>query len=167
MDAFLRWFEQVDRLVTFVLKWLCIALFVVLTLLLSANILVRFFPIMSLHWFDEIVEMVFAALVFYGAAMLWAVHGHFSVGDWISPRLPGQRAAHAYRLAVELLALGFLGVLFVYSLELTLRAEDVTNALQLPKSLLYCSMPIAAAIMLAYSAKRVLLEVRGVLGSGR
>ena len=28
-------------------------------------------PVTSFHWFDEIVELSFAALVFYGAAALW------------------------------------------------------------------------------------------------
>ena len=160
MKRLAAWFDAFDRVVVVVLKWLCIVLFVVLTVLLTANIVVRFVPVVSLHWFDEIVEMVFAALVFYGAAVLWASRGFFSVGDWISARLPGPRSRHGYRLVVELLSLAFLAALLVYSWEITVRAEDLTNALQLPKSLLYACMPIAAVIMVVYSIKYVLVEAR-------
>ena len=48
---------------------------------------VRFFPVVSLHWFDEIIELLYAYLVFYGAAALWITREHLSVGDWISGRL--------------------------------------------------------------------------------
>lgn len=48
-----------------------VTLFVVLTAIITANVLLRIFPITSLHWMDEIVEMCFAGLVFYGAAGVW------------------------------------------------------------------------------------------------
>ena len=51
-----------------VLKALTITIFLLLSLLVSANVLVRFVPVVSLHWFDEIVEMLYAYLIFYGAA---------------------------------------------------------------------------------------------------
>ena len=167
MQTFHRWFAVFDRVVVATLKWVCIALFAVLTLLLTANILIRFFPVMSLHWFDEIVEMVFAGLVFYGAAILCATRGFFSVGDWISPRLPGVRARHAYRLAIELAVLAFVLVFLRYAFELAARAEDLTNALQMPKTVLYSSMPIAGAIMAIYSAKHALVELVALLQARR
>jgi TRAP-type transport system small permease protein len=163
MQTFHRWFAVFDRVVVTTLKWVCIALFVVLTLLLTANILIRFFPVMSLHWFDEIVEMVFAGLVFYGAAILCATRGFFSVGDWISPRLPGPRARHAYRLVIELAVLAFVLVFLRYAFELAARAEDLTNALQMPKAVLYSSMPISGAIMTIYCVKYALVELVALL----
>lgn len=159
MKTFHALFDRFDRAVNLVLEWLCIAMFAALTLLLAANIFMRFVPLFSLHWFDEIVEMLFAALVFYGAAALWATHGHFSVGDWISPRLPEGRMRYVYRLLIEAGSLLFMAVFFKYALELTLRAEDVTNALQLPKATLYLCMPVSGAIMLLYSLRNVVVEI--------
>ena len=159
MKTFHTIFDKFDAIITVILEWVCITLFAGLTLLLTANIVMRFVPLFSLHWFDEIVELIFAALVFYGAAALWVTHGHFSVGDWISKYIPGVRLRYAYRLLIELLSLAFMGIFLKYSYLLTTRAEDVTNALQLPKSVLYMSMPIAAAIMVLYSIKNVVVEI--------
>ena len=75
--------KQIDRIVFSVLKIVTIVSFICLTILVTANVFVRFVPVMSLHWFDEIVELLFAYLVFYGSAALWINREHFSVGDWI------------------------------------------------------------------------------------
>lgn len=154
---------MVDRTVQFALKWLTIALFALLTLLLTGNIVVRFWPFMSMHWFDEIVELLYAALVFYGAAALWASGGHFSVGDWISKLLPGERARAFYRLLVEASCVAFLATFLWYSIQLTLRTSEMTTVFQLPKGLLYSCMPISSAIMLAYSLKDVVVELRRLI----
>ena len=76
----------------------------------AAAFIQRLLPLVSMHWFDEIVEMCFAALVFYGAALLWTTKGHFCVGDWISPRLSGERARAWYRVLVAALCVAFQAV---------------------------------------------------------
>ena len=83
MKNFFVMLNHFDRKLVWILEWVCIALFVAITCILTLNIFVRFVPIMSMHWFDEILELLYGALIFYGAAAVWVVHGHFSVGDWI------------------------------------------------------------------------------------
>ena len=140
-----------DRILTAILKWFTIVLFLVLAVIVTANILLRLFPVTSLHWSDEIVEMSFAALVFYGAAGVWMVKGHFSVGDWISRIVGNERACGVYRLLLELVSLVFVVVLFWFSLSLVFRAREVTAVFQIPKAVLYSCMPVSALIMVAYS----------------
>ena len=88
--------KLIDTVILNILKTITIACFVMLTLLVSANVFVRFFPVISLHWFDEIIELLVAYLVFYGSAALWITKEHFSVGDWIEKRL-ADRQRHFYR----------------------------------------------------------------------
>jgi TRAP-type C4-dicarboxylate transport system permease small subunit len=143
--------KKIDALTTAVLKYLTVALFLALTLIVTANVLLRIFPFTSLHWTDEIVELCFAGLVFYGAAGVWMAKGHFSVGDWFGKAVKNERARNLYRLFLELVALGFAAVLFRFSLNLTLRAQEVTSVFQIPKKVLYSCMPISSFIMTAYS----------------
>ena len=75
MQNILNALKKIDRIALVVLKALTITFFLLLSLLVSANVLVRFVPVVSLHWFDEIVEMLYAYLVFYGAAALWITRG--------------------------------------------------------------------------------------------
>jgi TRAP-type C4-dicarboxylate transport system permease small subunit len=156
----LNMLKTIDRIVLAVLKALTITLFLLLSLLVGANVLVRFVPVASLHWFDEIVEMLYAGLVFYGAAALWITREHFSLGDWIgSTVLKGSKARCWYRAALEVMALIFAAVFFYYSLRLTILARDVTNVFAIPKSILYSCMPIAGAVMVVYSIRNIILEI--------
>jgi len=151
---------KMDRIVFAALKVLTIVLFILLSLLITANVVVRFVPVVSLHWFDEIVEMLYAYLIFYGAAVLWITREHFSIGDWIGTRvLKGSRARYVYRAVVEVLVLIFTIIFFYYSLRLTVLALDVTNVFAIPKRILYSCMPVAGAIMLIYSIRNIVVEV--------
>jgi len=142
------------------LKVISIVCFILLTILVTANVVVRFVPVVSLHWFDEIVEMIYAYLVFYGAAALWINKEHFSVGDWMSGRIiKSAGVCRVYRFSLELLKLAFAGIFLYYSFRLTMMAIDVTNVFAIPKRVLYSCMPVASAIMILYSIRNIALEM--------
>ena len=159
--------KSIDQVILKTLKAITITSFVFLTILISANVLVRFFPVASLHWFDEIIELLYAYLVFYGSAALWILHGHFGVGGWIEKRIGNVRMRSAYRMIIELLVLCFALIFFYYSLRLTLLARDVTNVFAIPKRVLYSCLPVSGAIMILYSIRNIVVEMIGLLGSGR
>lgn len=160
MEKILNLLRQVDRIIMTLLKAVCILCFILLTVLVTANVIVRFLPVVSLHWFDEIVEMLYACLVFYGAAALWINSEHFSVGDWMSGRIVKSGAAvRCYRLLLELFKLGFAGIFLYYSCRLTVLAIDVTNVFAIPKRILYSCMPVSALIMVVYSVCSIALQV--------
>jgi TRAP-type C4-dicarboxylate transport system permease small subunit len=155
--------NRLDRGLSLVLEWVCIVLFAAITFILTLNIVVRFVPFMSMHWFDEILELLYGALVFYGAAAVWINHSHFSVGDWISQYLKSVRARFAYRLFVELLSLIFIAIFFKYALDLMLQTEEQTTAFAMSKKWLYACMPITGGIMVLYSVKNAYIELAKIL----
>jgi TRAP-type C4-dicarboxylate transport system permease small subunit len=157
--------KRIDRVILGALKAVTIACFVFLTLLISANVFVRFVPVASLHWFDEIIELLYAYLVFYGAAALWISHEHFGVGDWIENRIGNARTRYAYRMVIEFLVLCFVVIFFYYSLRLTLSALDVTNVFAIPKRVLYSCLPVSGALMILYSIRNITVEMIGMLSS--
>jgi TRAP-type C4-dicarboxylate transport system permease small subunit len=159
----IRALERLDRALIFVLKWICIALFAGMTAILALNVFIRFVPLMSMHWFDEILELLYGALIFYGAAAVWVTHSHFSVGDWISKYLRSVRARFAYRLVVELLSLLFAVVFFKYALDITMRTQELTPAFAMSKKWLYACMPITGIVMILYSLKNMYLELAKIV----
>jgi TRAP-type C4-dicarboxylate transport system permease small subunit len=165
MENIMGLLKSMDKVILKTLKVVAITSFVFLTLLISANVFVRFFPVVSLHWFDEIIELLYAYLVFYGAAALWISHEHFGVGDWIEKRIRNIRMRHVYRLVIELLVLCFVVVFFYYSLRLTLLARDVTNVFAIPKRVLYSCLPISGVIMILYSIRDLTVEIIGIMKS--
>jgi TRAP-type transport system small permease protein len=149
----------VDKMILNVLKVITIVSFIMLTILITANVIVRLFPVVSLHWFDEIIELLYAYLVFYGAAALWILRGHISVGEWIEKGIANPRLRHLYRAFIEFLVLIFAAVFFYYSLRLTILALDVTNVFAIPKRVLYSCMPVAGALMVIYSLRNIAVEM--------
>ncbi|MCX7025917.1 MAG: TRAP transporter small permease [Spirochaetes bacterium] len=147
--------NKTDKAIVIILKYLTITLFILLTIILTANIIGRLLPFFSLQWLDEIVELLFAAMVFYGAAAVWISKGHFSAGNWIEKRIKNARLTVLYKLMIEACAFAFIAIFFKYSLDLTMRAGDVTSVFQIPKKVLYSCMPASAAIMCVYSLFRI------------
>jgi TRAP-type transport system small permease protein len=168
MEKIMNSLAFIDGMVLKALKFITIVSFVLLTILVTANVIVRFFPVVSLHWFDEIIELLYAYLVFYGAAALWILRGHISVGDWIEKSIASPRLRCLYRMFIEALVLGFAAVFLYYSLRLTMLALDVTNVFAIPKRVLYSCMPVAGAIMVIYSVRNIAIELIGIgkIGEG-
>jgi TRAP-type C4-dicarboxylate transport system permease small subunit len=165
--TFMKTMSHFDRGLTLLLEWICIILFAAITAIMTLNIIVRFVPFMSMHWFDEILELLYGALIFYGAAAVWVAHDHFSVGDWISKFLKSVWARFAYRLLVELMSLIFIIIFFKYSLELTMHTEEQTTAFALSRKWLYVCMPITGGIMVLYSIKNMYLALARIVNPGR
>jgi len=167
MEKALNFLRHMDSVILSLLKAISIVCFILLTILVTANVVVRFVPVVSLHWFDEIVEMIYAYLVFYGAAALWINKEHFSVGDWMSGRIiKSAGGCRVYRLALELLKLAFAGIFLYYSFRLAMMAIDVTNVFAIPKRVLYSCMPISALIMVVYSLCSIVMQVFELVRSG-
>jgi TRAP-type C4-dicarboxylate transport system permease small subunit len=157
--------KSIDKVILTTLKGITITSFVLLTFLISANVFVRFFPVASLHWFDEIIELLYAYLVFYGAAALWISHEHFGVGDWIERRIKDVRMRSVYTTFIQFLVLCFAMIFFYYSLRLTVLARDVTNVFAIPKRILYSCLPVSGAIMIIYSVRNIVVKITDALKS--
>jgi len=165
MENIMNSLKYIDKVILKTLKAMTITSFVFLTILISANVFVRFVPIASLHWFDEIIELLYAYLVFYGAAALWISHEHFGVGDWLEKRIKNMKVRYGYRMIIELLVICFVAIFFYYSLQLTLLAQDVTNVFAIPKRVLYSCLPVSGAIMIIYSIRNITVEIIGIIKS--
>jgi TRAP-type C4-dicarboxylate transport system permease small subunit len=150
---------RVDRALEAVLRWMTTLCLGVLAVLVSALVLVRFFPIIPLDWSDEIVELAFAWMVFLGAAALWRSHEHISI-DFIPQALAGTRAGRVLDVVLGLLALAFLAVFTWEGWRLTVLAQDTSPMLTLPRPLWYAAIPVSGLVMIGYSVSRMLKTIR-------
>ncbi len=141
----------------------CIAAFVVLLVLVGAEILIRFLPLFTLGWADEIVELSFAWLVFLGTAALWRGRAHFRV-DLIPAMLAGSRTGRSLEILLNLMALAFFLVFTYEATVLTMRTVVNSPILALPRSLWYGIMPVSGAILIGYTVRDLWLLFRGRSG---
>jgi len=162
MKSIAKILSGIDSILTSILKWLTIVLTLVITLIIAADIFLRYVPLTTLTWKEEIIEICFAFVVFFGAAAVWMAKGHFSVGDFLTKRIKGERAKSAYQLFLELITLAFVVIFFKYSLDLVSRAHEATSVFNIPKKYIYSCMPASSAIMICYSIVFVVRDVIGI-----
>ena len=125
---------------------------VVLWIIVTATVLFRIIPIFPMGWSDEIVELLFAWMVFICSAELGRQRKHFVV-DLIPNMIAGTRTGQVLGIVVQLLALAFLLVFTYEGALLAIQATDRSPIFEYPKTLWYMSMPISGAIMLVYTIR--------------
>ena len=149
---------KVDRTVGIALRWgssFCLAS---LWIIVTAIVLLRFLPIFSMGWSDEIVELLFAWMVFICAAELGRQRKHFIV-DLIPNMIAGTRTGQVLGIVVQLLALAFLLVFTYEGALLAIQATDRSPIFEYPKTLWYMPIPISGAIMMAYTIRDLYLLI--------
>ena len=155
-----------DRVLCSMMRWMIYTCLVGLLLILSAVVFVRFVPISSMGWSDEIVEGAFAWMVFVGAAVLWRDNEHFRV-MWLEDQLKGTIAIKVIRLAVEIISLIFIGVMTYYGWHLMVSANDRSPILELPRYLWYFCIPLSGLIMTGYSCRNIISAITDINNSIR
>ena len=153
-------FRKVDRVLGFIMRLGSSVCLVCLLILISAVVFVRFFPITSLGWSDEIIEFAFAWMVFLCSAELWRKRTHFRV-EVITDWLGGSKAGRVLEILLSLLALLFLLVFTYEGALLAMKATDRSPIFEYPKTLWYMSIPISGAIMIGYTIRDLFLFFQG------
>ncbi len=150
--------QKIDLLFGRSLRGVAIGCLSALFCLLFVNVVARTFRFAGFAWFDEIVQGLFAWMVFVGAAALWREKDHFQV-DWIPNMLPeGGRVA--LKIVKSVLALCFLAAMTWFGVKLTVSANALTPILALPTAFFYAAIPFSGAVMLLYSLVELIQLVR-------
>jgi len=153
-------FDRVEQRFALMLKWGSVTFLMGLFLLIGAGVFVRFVPIASMGWADEIIELGFAWMVFFGSTVLWRERSHFSV-DLIPGRLAGSRAGCMLEISLGFLCLLFFMILSYEGWVLALSVEDRSPILNFPKIFWYVIVPIAGTMMLGYTVRDIWLLLHG------
>lgn len=140
---------RLDQIIGVTLRAIAISCLIVLMFILGANVLARITGWFSMGWYDEIIELCFSWMVFFGAAELWRENQHFRI-DWLYYALPrAKRRAHT--ALITSINIFFLGFLFVEGWNLTERSSALTPIIGFPVAVLYICIPVSASIMLVYA----------------
>ena len=148
-------FGRFDHALDAAMRWISALCLVVLLVLVSLIVLIRFWPVVTLGWEDEVVELAFAWMVFLGSAAIWRSGEHIVI-DFIPQALAGTRAGRALEMIIGVAMLGFLGVFAWYGWLLTLQSQGNTSPmLVLPRPLWYVSVPVSGVVMIGYTIARM------------
>jgi TRAP-type C4-dicarboxylate transport system permease small subunit len=153
-------FSKMDGILGISLRGVSSFAIVVLWILVTATVLFRIFPIFSMGWSDEIVEFLFAWMVFICSAELCRQRKHFIV-DFIPNIIAGTRTGHVLDIVIQLLALAFFLVFTYQGFRVTIMATDRSPYFELPRVIWYMCMPLAGLIMTGYTLRNLWLLFQG------
>lgn len=152
MIIFMKRIEDIVYKIFMGLASCCIA---VLLLLLTAQILSRHLRINALAPPDEIITLLFAWMVFVGAALLVRNNFHLRVElvDLFLQKHPSLQVL--YNSIVSLVILFFLFVMTSSGIKLFINSGTRTSPmLQLPQRLWYVVLPLSGILMILYTIVR-------------
>ncbi|HSR10145.1 MAG TPA: TRAP transporter small permease subunit [Thermodesulfobacteriota bacterium] len=149
-----NFFGKADRILGVALRGASSFCIAGLWIIVTAIVLFRSVPIFPMGWTDEIVELLFAWMVFIGAAELCRQKKHFIV-DLIPNMIAGTRAGQILGIVVQLLAAAFLLVFTYEGALLAIQATDRSPVFEYPKILWYMSIPISGVIMVGYTLREL------------
>ncbi|MGB9698937.1 MAG: TRAP transporter small permease [Thermodesulfobacteriota bacterium] len=151
---------KIDHILTNFLKWGSVGCLIILFLLIAAGVFVRFVPISSMGWADEVIELAFAWMVFLGASFLWRKRAHFRV-EVLPETLGSSKAGVFLQIIWQLISLFFF---FLFAWEgwlLTWRSVDRSPILDLPRSLWFIIIPLTGGLIIGFIIRDLLSLWRG------
>ena len=152
-------FKKIDRVLELMLRWGSSICLVGLLIIICAVVFVRFVPITSMGWTDEIVEFAFAWMVFLCSAGLWRQRTHFRV-EVITGWLGGAKSGRVLEILMSVISLVFFLVFTYEGGLLAIKATDRSPIFEFPKTLWYMSIPISGVIMFGYTIRDLWLLFR-------
>jgi TRAP-type C4-dicarboxylate transport system permease small subunit len=133
----------IDRLV----QWALAATLGLMTCLVFAGVLFRYFLNLPLTWTEELASLLFAWLTFVGAFVGFRTRSHIAIDSLmlLAPRRVRDATARLADVVVLLLL-----VLFVWQgVTLTIRTWSLEfPAMEISRGYLYLSLPIGASLMI-------------------
>lgn len=143
-------------------RWALIALLGAMSVIIFANVALRYLTDQSIEWAEEVARHLMIWLTFLGAGPVLRYGGHIAV-DNLQDALP-RRAAAALRWLIVVLLGGFFVFMVVWGGLYMQRAQyQTTAATQISFAWIYAAMPVGGLLLLAHGA----FIVREYLGARR
>ncbi len=142
MKTFERYFVATN-------KWLLIVILAVMSVIIFANVVLRYTTNVSIEWAEEVARHLMIWLTFLGCGPVLRYGGHIAVEN-LQDSLP-RPVAIAMRLVIALLLTGLFVFFIWFGLEYMDRTQyQQTPATQISFAIIYAALPIGATMTLIH-----------------
>ncbi len=142
MKTFERYFVATN-------KWLLILILAVMSIIVFANVVLRYTTNISLEWAEEVARHLMIWLTFIGCGPVLRYGGHIAVEN-LQDSVP-RSVAIAMRLVIAVLITALFVFFTWYGLEYMDRTQfQRTAATQISIAIIYAGLPIGAAMTLIH-----------------
>lgn len=151
-------FTQGRKISDFLLSWLVIVLFAILTLDVLWGVFSRYVLGYQTRWTDELATTLMVWVSLLGAALVYGEKGHLGVDYFVGKLDPA--AQRLVELVGHLLVLVFALTVMVYGgwllVDRTLAADQILPSLGWKKGYCYCVVPLSGLFFAFYALEGAL-----------
>lgn len=153
-------FTKVKKIVDQILNWFCIVLLMIMTVLVTYQVVTRYFFKKPSAISEYAAQYMFVWMVMFGSALVFGERGHLEITTVKEKLKPG-----AY-MAVEILANIVLIVFSVFvcivgGYNISMQQMGALDpALRISMGLIYASIPVCGVFMTFYAVYNILLAVK-------
>ncbi|RJF96620.1 TRAP transporter small permease [Noviherbaspirillum cavernae] len=132
-------------------RWILIALLAAMSVIVFANVVMRYVTDASIPWSEEVSRHMMIWLTFLGSGLVLRSGGHIAIDNLQDALAP--RYARVLRGIVLLLMVAFLSLLLYFGCIYVSRTMvQTTAATEIPFGYIYLAMPLGCALMLVHLA---------------
>ena len=156
METLTRIKSVIDKIV----QWLCIVVLAVMTVLVTYQVVTRYFFNKPSGWSEITAQYLFVWAVMFGGALVFGERGHLEITT-IKGKLPPTPLMIVEILTNILLVAFAIAVLSYGGYKISMSQMNVVDAsLQIPMGWIYFSIPVHGVIMAFYGLYNCMLAVK-------
>lgn len=145
----LKLIKRIDKAISVFFKIFVVSSFVLMVLLIAAQVYVRFFTTRSFTWSEELARYFMAYMVFFSAVLIAREKKHISFDNIVS-KLPEPGKKIVLSISLTLQMVFFCIVMWGAWKLLPTAAMRGSPAIGIPMNFVYLCVPISCSLMLLY-----------------
>lgn len=150
-------FETIDRWLTKILNFVVVTAFVLLVILVSMQVFVRFFTTSSLTWSEELSTFIMVWMVLFASVLVTRSHGHIWVENFIE-KITGSTKPLLLGISNAMVAVFLLIIIWGSFILLPTVHSQIAPATKISMSYIYLAIPLSMGLSLIYVIADIIRE---------
>jgi TRAP-type C4-dicarboxylate transport system permease small subunit len=161
--------EAIKRVFDKMLEWICVILLSLMTILVTYQVIVRYFFNNPNAYTEVLSKYMFVWLIMYGSAYVFGLREHMNIAV-VRDKMPAKMRIIIEMISELVIVLFAVGVL-VYGgfKQMADQMVQLDAALQIPMGIIYSAVPISSCFIIFYfivNEKNLFLELKSSMSKG-
>lgn len=150
-------FEKIDKWLIKILTFMVVSSFVLLVILVSMQVFIRFFTKSSLTWSEELSTFIMVWMVLFASVLVTRNHGHIWVENFME-KITGSTRYLFLGIGNVLVAVFLLIIIWGSFILLPTVHSQIAPATKICMSYIYLAVPLSMGLSLIYVIADIIRE---------
>ncbi|MHB8127647.1 MAG: TRAP transporter small permease [Mobilitalea sp.] len=162
--------DSIKRIFDKILEWACVILLSLMTLLVTYQVIVRYFFNSPNAYTEVLSKYMFVWLIMYGSAYVFGLREHMNIAV-VREKMPTKMRIIVEMISELIIVLFAVGVLIYGGFkQMSDQMVQLDAALQIPMGIIYSAVPISSCFILFYfilNERNLFIELKSTNVKGR